>query len=210
VHSAVRANTFAIHGNSEERELTELVPGILNQLDRGSLTRLGKLCKSSQRLQETEVEAEVNDDGISALVVNEKYEGGSKFEYESCPATKQTRFWGGMTGSRLPQGLLGNEKGPCADIDIWEVGSPASSPSFPRYADAGGILYTVNTGWSHLHSNEIVCPWVASASVHPLRQNRLSAKKGCQYLITIFKNHTGTSQAWQLSISIQIPQIHPL
>lgn len=110
MHSAVRANTFAIYGNSEERELTELVPGILNQLDRGSLTRLGKLCKSSQGLQETEVDAEVNDDGISALVVNEKYEGGSKFEYESCPATKQTRFWGGNDRFEAPARAAGQRE----------------------------------------------------------------------------------------------------
>src|SRR5690242_21331351 len=31
VHAAVPANTFAIYGNGEDKELTELVPGILNQ-----------------------------------------------------------------------------------------------------------------------------------------------------------------------------------
>ena len=29
VHAAVPANTFAIYGNGEDKELTELVPGIL-------------------------------------------------------------------------------------------------------------------------------------------------------------------------------------
>ena len=32
VHASVPSNTFAIYGNGEEKELTELVPGILNQL----------------------------------------------------------------------------------------------------------------------------------------------------------------------------------
>ena len=111
-------NTFAIYSNSEERKLTELVPGILNQLDHSSLTCLCKLYKSSPGLQETEINAEINNDRISALVVNEKYEGGSKFKYKSCLAIKQIRFWGGMTGLRLLQGLLGNKKGPCANINI--------------------------------------------------------------------------------------------
>ena len=37
VHASVPANTFAIYGNGEDKELTELVPGILNQLGPDSL-----------------------------------------------------------------------------------------------------------------------------------------------------------------------------
>ncbi|KAG9554694.1 hypothetical protein KCU86_g20027, partial [Aureobasidium melanogenum] len=37
VHAAIPSNTFAIYGNGEDKELTELVPGILNQLGPDSL-----------------------------------------------------------------------------------------------------------------------------------------------------------------------------
>merc|ERR1712115_648645 len=48
VHASVPANTFAIYGNGEEKELTELVPGILNQLGPDSLASLRKLAESYQ------------------------------------------------------------------------------------------------------------------------------------------------------------------
>ncbi|CAG8437006.1 10493_t:CDS:2 [Ambispora gerdemannii] len=40
VHASVHANTFAIYGQGEDKELTELVPGILNQLGPDSLASL--------------------------------------------------------------------------------------------------------------------------------------------------------------------------
>ena len=43
VHSAISSNLFAIYGNAEEKELTELVPGILSQLGPDSLAQLRKL-----------------------------------------------------------------------------------------------------------------------------------------------------------------------
>ncbi|KAI4738812.1 nascent polypeptide-associated complex subunit beta, partial [Aureobasidium sp. EXF-12298] len=51
VHAAIPSNTFAIYGNGEDKELTELVPGILNQLGPDSLASLRKLAESYQSMQ---------------------------------------------------------------------------------------------------------------------------------------------------------------
>jgi len=69
VHAAVPANTFAIYGAGEDKELTELVPGILNQLGPDSLASLRRLAESYQSLQRTEGgEKEADDDEIPDLV----------------------------------------------------------------------------------------------------------------------------------------------
>jgi nascent polypeptide-associated complex subunit beta len=52
VHAAVTANTFAIYGAGQVKELTELVPGILNQLGPDSLASLRKLAESYQAIQQ--------------------------------------------------------------------------------------------------------------------------------------------------------------
>lgn len=54
VHASVPSNTFAIYGNGEDKELTELVPGILNQLGPDSLASLRKLAESYQSIQKKE------------------------------------------------------------------------------------------------------------------------------------------------------------
>ncbi|KAL6857981.1 Nascent polypeptide-associated complex subunit beta [Amphichorda felina] len=73
VHAAVPHNTFAIYGNGEDKELTELVPGILNQLGPDSLASLRKLAESYQNMQKGEKEDE--DDGeIPDLVEGENFE----------------------------------------------------------------------------------------------------------------------------------------
>lgn len=46
VHAAVTSNTYAIYGHGQEKELTELVPGILNQLGPDSLASLRKMAES--------------------------------------------------------------------------------------------------------------------------------------------------------------------
>ena len=70
VHAAVPANTFAIYGNGEDKELTELVPGILNQLGPDSLASLRKLAESYQNLQQKKDD----DDEIPDLVAGESFE----------------------------------------------------------------------------------------------------------------------------------------
>ena len=52
VHGALTANTFAIYGSGQNKELTELVPGILNQLGPDSLASLRKLAESYQAIQQ--------------------------------------------------------------------------------------------------------------------------------------------------------------
>jgi len=80
VHASVPANTFAIYGNGEDKELTELVPGILNQLGPDSLASLRKLAESYQSLQKKDGEdsadkaGESDDDDIPALVEGKDFE----------------------------------------------------------------------------------------------------------------------------------------
>ncbi|KAH6667576.1 putative nascent polypeptide-associated complex subunit [Halenospora varia] len=77
VHAAVPSNTFAIYGNGEDKELTELVPGILNQLGPDSLASLRKLAESYQSMQKAEgekKEGEDDDDDIPDLVAGSSFE----------------------------------------------------------------------------------------------------------------------------------------
>lgn len=50
VQGALPANTLAISGPGQTKELTELVPGILNQLGPDSLANLRKLAESYQSM----------------------------------------------------------------------------------------------------------------------------------------------------------------
>lgn len=75
VHAAVTANTFAIYGAGQVKELTELVPGILNQLGPDSLASLRKLAESYQAIQQGQQRAgagaaEEDDDDVPDLVEN--------------------------------------------------------------------------------------------------------------------------------------------
>ncbi|CZT08126.1 probable Nascent polypeptide-associated complex subunit beta [Rhynchosporium graminicola] len=79
VHAAVPSNTFAIYGNGEDKELTELVPGILNQLGPDSLASLRKLAESYQSMQKQEggedkKDDDEDDDDIPDLVPGETFE----------------------------------------------------------------------------------------------------------------------------------------
>ncbi|KAK0110701.1 Nascent polypeptide-associated complex subunit beta [Cadophora gregata f. sp. sojae] len=79
VHAAVPSNTFAIYGNGEDKELTELVPGILNQLGPDSLASLRKLAESYQSMQKAEggegkKDEDDDDDDIPDLVAGETFE----------------------------------------------------------------------------------------------------------------------------------------
>ncbi|KAF1358885.1 nascent polypeptide-associated complex subunit beta [Lizonia empirigonia] len=79
VHASVPANTFAIYGAGEDKELTELVPGILNQLGPDSLASLRKLAESYQSMQKEKGEAgekddDEDDDDIPDLVAGDNFE----------------------------------------------------------------------------------------------------------------------------------------
>ena len=81
VHAALPANTFAIYGTGHVKELTELVPGILNQLGPDSLASLRKLAESYQAIQQNQQRppntgaAEDDDDDVPDLVENFDVEG---------------------------------------------------------------------------------------------------------------------------------------
>lgn len=83
VHASVPSNTFAIYGNGEDKELTELVPGILNQLGPDSLASLRRLAESYQSMQKKEggdkkeggEDDDDDDDEIPDLVEGENFEG---------------------------------------------------------------------------------------------------------------------------------------
>lgn len=69
------ANTFAVYGNGEDKELTELVPGILNQLGPDSLASLRKLAESYQSMQKEKGEkGDEDDNDIPELVAGEDFE----------------------------------------------------------------------------------------------------------------------------------------
>ena len=84
VHASVPANTFAIYGNGEDKELTELVPGILNQLGPDSLASLRKLAESYQSMQKggegEEGKKDDDDDEIPDLVEGENFESKGDVE----------------------------------------------------------------------------------------------------------------------------------
>jgi len=85
VHASLPSNTFAIYGNGEEKELTELVPGILNQLGPDSLASLRKLAESYQSMQKAQGEEgdkkdDDDDEDIPELVAGQDFESGEKQE----------------------------------------------------------------------------------------------------------------------------------
>jgi len=76
VHSAISSNLFAIYGNAEEKELTELVPGILNQLGPDSLASLRKLAETYKNMEKKigDNKEDDDDDDIPNLVEGESFE----------------------------------------------------------------------------------------------------------------------------------------
>lgn len=77
VQAALPSNTFVVYGEGQDKELTDLVPGILNQLGPDSLASLRKLAESYQALQKKEggkAEGDEDDDDIPDLVAGENFE----------------------------------------------------------------------------------------------------------------------------------------
>lgn len=80
------SNTFAIYGNGEDKELTELVPGILNQLGPDSLASLRKLAESYQSMQKDKGDDDKkdddddDDDDIPELVAGDNFESKAEVE----------------------------------------------------------------------------------------------------------------------------------
>ncbi|XP_068425585.1 transcription factor BTF3 homolog 4-like [Clinocottus analis] len=75
VQASLSANTFAITGHAENKQLTEMLPGILSQLGADSLSSLRKLAEQFPRQSMDmkavkEVIAEEEDDDVPDLVEN--------------------------------------------------------------------------------------------------------------------------------------------
>ncbi|KAF9584322.1 Nascent polypeptide-associated complex subunit beta [Lunasporangiospora selenospora] len=69
VHASAASNTYAIYGRAEEKELTELLPGILSQLGPDSLASLRKIAEQYQKSAAAAgVAADDNDDEVPDLV----------------------------------------------------------------------------------------------------------------------------------------------
>lgn len=87
VHASVPSNTFAIYGAGHVKDLTELVPGILNQLGPDSLASLRKLAESYQQIQGQHAagngrgaEGDDDDDDVPDLVESFDTAGENKVD----------------------------------------------------------------------------------------------------------------------------------
>ncbi|CAL8345607.1 unnamed protein product [Lota lota] len=76
VQASLAANTFTITGHAENKQLTEMLPGILNQLGADSLTSLRRLAETlpkpagDKAPMVTVEEEEEEDDDVPDLVEN--------------------------------------------------------------------------------------------------------------------------------------------
>ena len=67
VHADVKSNTYAVYGNGQSKDLTELVPGILSQLGPDSLASLRRMAEqynATSGRSSTGKEKEPDDDDI--------------------------------------------------------------------------------------------------------------------------------------------------
>jgi len=73
VQASLAANTFAVTGHAENKQITEMLPGILNQLGAESLTHLKRLASNvtgGAGLGEVAGAADDDDDEVPDLVEN--------------------------------------------------------------------------------------------------------------------------------------------
>merc|ERR1712001_477819 len=85
VQASLAANTFAVTGHGENKQITDLLPGILNQLGAESLTHLKKLASNVPTADGADDDAgnDADDDDVPDLVEN--FDEASKNEAkESC------------------------------------------------------------------------------------------------------------------------------
>lgn len=89
VHGLNSSNVHAIYGHGADKELTDLVPGIINQLGPDSLASLRKLAESYQAMNAAQQAATAaggakeDDDEVPDVVENfDEAEAGKKDEPE--------------------------------------------------------------------------------------------------------------------------------
>jgi len=78
VQASLAANTFAITGHAENKQIADMLPGILNQLGAESLSSLKKLAASA--LGEKPSQAPMNDDDDEVPELVENFDEASKDE----------------------------------------------------------------------------------------------------------------------------------
>jgi len=88
VQASLAANTFAITGHADNKQITEMLPGILNQLGSESLTHLKSLVTNSisSPLSAAPGEDEDDDDEVPDLVEN--FDEASKAEAPTVTTAK--------------------------------------------------------------------------------------------------------------------------
>lgn len=80
VQASLSANTFAITGHAETKQLTEMLPGILSQLGADSLSSLRKLAEQFPRQCEHAHEAQTHSlNVLTILSLNQEVCGDSRF-----------------------------------------------------------------------------------------------------------------------------------
>jgi len=96
VQASLAANTFAVTGQSETKQITEMLPGILNQLGAESLQHLKRLAtsvsgdnKAAAAGPTAAVEEEDDDDDVPDLVEN--FDEASKNEAASAVASSEDK-----------------------------------------------------------------------------------------------------------------------
>jgi len=82
VQASIAANTFAVTGHAETKQITEMLPGILNQLGAESLANLKKLATSVTSSAETgkSFGADIDDDDDDVPDLVENFDEASKLE----------------------------------------------------------------------------------------------------------------------------------
>merc|ERR1712137_652575 len=93
VQASLAANTFAVTGHAENKQITELLPGILNQLGAESLTHLKRLASNvtgGAGLGEVAGAGDDDDDEVPALVEN--FDEASKDEKATEGASEEAKI----------------------------------------------------------------------------------------------------------------------
>merc|ERR1712038_1654035 len=81
VQASIAANTFAITGHAETKQITEMLPGILNQLGAESLANLKKLATSVSSADSGKpITADIDDDDDDVPDLVENFDEASKGE----------------------------------------------------------------------------------------------------------------------------------
>jgi len=81
VQASLAANTFAVTGHAENKQLTEMLPGILNQLGAEGLNNLRRLAEQLPKGRTEMMDTADDDDDVPDLVEN--FDEASKEEAAS-------------------------------------------------------------------------------------------------------------------------------